>query len=35
MVLAISSVIAFAQKGRVGVNTENPSTTLHIKNYSN
>lgn len=33
MVLAISSVIAFAQKGRVGVNTENPSTTLHIKNY--
>lgn len=33
MALALSTVIAFAQDGRVGVNTENPSTTLHIKNH--
>lgn len=33
MALALSNVVAFAQDGRIGINTENPTTTLYIRNY--
>lgn len=31
MALALSSVVGFAQTGRVGINTETPSATMNIK----
>lgn len=32
MALVLSTMMTYAQEGRVGVNTESPTTTLHIKN---